>query len=180
MNTLNTIRLRIELMDEHDAELLFELDQDPEVMRYINGGKMTTMEEINTVYLPRMACYRDEIKGYGLWKVMVKATDEFIGWILVRPMDYFSDKPEFDNLELGWRFKRSSWGKGYATEAAEKLQSMVLAHLDIQAVSAIAVKENIASIGIMKKLGMDYVKSYIHNDAMLGKMDVVYYQKSKG
>ena len=33
-------------------------------------------------------------------------------------MHFFSDTPEFDNLELGWRFFRSSWGKGYASEAA--------------------------------------------------------------
>lgn len=179
MNIPDTERLHLELMDENDAELLFELDQDPAVMKFINGGKMTTMEEIHTLYLPRMAKYRDERKGWGMWRVTIKSTQQFIGWVLVRPMDFFSKNPEFDNLELGWRFKQSSWGKGYATEAAKQIQDVMLAKADINAVSAIAVEENLASIGVMKKLGMHYIKTYIHHDSMLGDMDVVYYKKSK-
>lgn len=179
MNIPDTERLHLELMDENDAELLFELDQDPAVMKFINGGKMTTMEEIHTLYLPRMAKYRDVSKGWGMWKVTIKSTQQFIGWVLVRPMDFFSEKPEFDNLELGWRFKQSSWGKGYATEAAKQIQDVMLAQIDIKAVSAIAVEDNLASIAVMKKLGMHYIKAYVHHDSMLGDMDVVYYQKSK-
>ncbi len=179
MKVENTPRLRIELMDADDAQLLFELDQDPEVMRYINGGVVTTMEEINDVYLPRMAHYRNEEKGWGLWKVTVLDNNSFIGWILVRPMDFFSDKPEFENIELGWRFKQAAWGKGYATEAAKQIQDTLLKRDDVKAVSAIAVDDNIGSINIMKKLGMQFVKQYVHQDSMLGDMDVVYYRLSK-
>jgi RimJ/RimL family protein N-acetyltransferase len=179
MNIPDTDRLRLALMDDNDAALLFELDQDPAVMKFINGGKITTMEEIHTLYLPRMAKYRDERKGWGMWKVIVKSTNQFVGWVLVRPMNFFSENPEFDNLELGWRFKQNSWGKGYATEAAKQIQEMMLAQNEVKALSAIAVEDNLASIGVMKKLGMQYIKTYVHHDSMLGDMDVVYYKKVK-
>lgn len=177
MQIEKTDRLEFELMGPDDAQLLFELDQDPEVMRYINGGKKSTMEHITDVYIPRLMSFTYAEKGWGLWKVTVTEDKKFIGWILVRPMEYFSDAPESDNIELGWRFKQSAWGKGYATEAAAQIQQAVLAQAAVNAVSAIAVEENLGSINIMKKLGMSFVKQYLHKDPMLGEVDVVYYKR---
>jgi|GEM_PF-6471142 len=55
MEIKNSKRLSYALMGSDDADLLFELDQDIEVMRYINGGEMTSMQDIHHVFLPRMA-----------------------------------------------------------------------------------------------------------------------------
>lgn len=172
-----TKRLRLEIMDANDADLLFELDQDPEVMKYINGGEMTTMKEIEEIMVPRMESFTNKAKGWGLWKVSVIESDSFIGWVLVRPMSFFSDAPEYDNIELGWRFKQDSWGKGYATEAALKLQQEILKQLGVSAVSAVALEDNSGSINIMKKLGMTYIKNYVHQHDLLGEMNAVYYQR---
>ncbi len=171
----DTERLSFDLMGADDAQLLFELDQDVEVMRYINGGKMTTMQDVHDVFIPRMAKYTDASKGWGLWKVCLRKNQEFIGWVLVRPMDFFSEQPQWDNLELGWRFKRSSWGQGYATEAAERIKSTLIETQDIKKLSAIAMPDNKASINIMKKLGMQYLKTDLHKDP-LGDEVVVYYE----
>lgn len=175
MKVQESERLRYELMTRDDAALFFQLDQDVEVMRYINGGKMTTMEEVNTIYVPRMESYRNASKGWGIWKVSVKETDSFIGWILVRPMGFFSEEPELDNLELGWRFMRYAWGKGYATEAATSIKDALIARGEINVLSAIAIEENHSSINIMRKLGMKYIKTDIQHDP-LGDQEVVYYQ----
>jgi len=172
-----TERLRFEIMDANDADLLFELDQDPAVMRFINGGKMTTLKEIKDVMLPRLESFTNKAKGWGLWKVTTIDADHFIGWVLVRPMAFFSDAPEYDNIELGWRFKQSSWGKGYATEAAMQIQRVMLKQLGVSALSATALEDNIGSINIMKKLGMSYVKTYVHEHDLLGEMNAVYYQR---
>ncbi|KKO45845.1 hypothetical protein WG68_09080 [Arsukibacterium ikkense] len=51
-------RLNFALLSEKDARLLFEVDQDEEVMRYLNGGKRTSMQQIIEIFLPRMAQYR--------------------------------------------------------------------------------------------------------------------------
>lgn len=175
MKVIDSERLSFALMGPEDAQLLFELDQDVEVMRYINGGKMTTMQDVHDVFIPRMAKYTDANKGWGLWKVCLRSSHEFIGWVLVRPMDFFSENPQWDNLELGWRFKRSSWGKGYATEAAEQIKSALINSQDIKKLSAIAMPDNKASINIMKKLGMQYLKTDLYKDP-LGDEVVVYYE----
>ncbi|WP_196137636.1 GNAT family N-acetyltransferase [Aliikangiella sp. G2MR2-5] len=170
----STARLSFRLLGAEDKELLFELDQDPEVMKYINGGKMTTMKDVEEVYLPRLASYSSPEKGWGMWGVFVKNNEDFIGWILVRPMEFFSENPEFDNLELGWRFKRSSWGNGYGTEAAKAVMDAVGEPDDVKRLSAVAMLGNEASVNIMKKLGMEYIKTYTHKDP-LGDIEAVYY-----
>lgn len=168
-------RLSYALMGADDVDLLFELDQDVEVMRYINGGKITTMQEVHEVFLPRMAKYTNAEKGWGLWKVHITATGTFIGWVLVRPMDFFNQQPQWDNWELGWRFKRMAWGFGYGTEAAQHIMSALKTNTAVKKFSAIVVPENHASINIMRKLGMRYIKTDLHQDP-LGDMQVAYYE----
>jgi len=175
MNIKNSERLNFEIMTADDAELMFQLDQDPEVMRFINGGILTSHEEIINVYLPRMATYTNLNKGWGIWKVCLEDSADFIGWVLVRPMHFFGDNPELDNLELGWRFSKDSWGKGYATESAAAIKQALIENGGIKKLSAIAVEGNTASVNIMKKLGMKYIKTYFHEDPIFSDM-VVYYE----
>ena len=167
MDVKNSQRLTYRLMTKDDAQDLFELDSDPDVMRYITQGQTTPMEEVLSVFIPRFEKYTNAAQGWGLWKVNLETTDEFLGWILIRPMGFYSDTPELDNLEIGWRFKQLTWGKGYATEAATAVKD-ALANLAITNntgvtyLSAIADTANSGSINIMKKLGMKHVKSYEH------------------
>ncbi|MFT2092852.1 GNAT family N-acetyltransferase [Paraglaciecola sp. 2405UD69-4] len=175
MNITASNRLSYKLMTKEDSNLLFQLDQNPQVMRFINGGKPSSMKTITEVFIPRMESYRDEQKGWGLWQVNISATNEFIGWILVRPMNFFSDTPEFKNLELGWRFLQSSWGKGYATEAALHIKHALSKNSEIECFSAIADEDNVGSISVMKKIGMSYIKTYLHKDPLF-ECHVAYYQ----
>lgn len=172
----SSTRLKYALLDAEDAPLLLALDQDPEVMKYINGGRPSTPEDIAKVMVPRMLRYRNPDKGWGLWGVNISVTDEFIGWVLVRPMDFFSEAPQWRNLELGWRFMRHSWGQGYATEAAAAIAAAFAGQADVETLSAIALPENAGSIAVMKKLGMRYLKTDLHRDP-LGAETVVYYEK---
>jgi len=175
MNVTDTNRLSFRLLSAEDAELLFELDQDPEVMRYLTAGKSTSREDISNIFIPRMEAYRDDKKGWGLWGVFLQDNKDFIGWVLVRPMEFFSDKPELDNLELGWRFKQSSWGKGYASEAAKTIKDMLVEGSNVNKFSATALADNLGSIGVMRKLNMSHVKNYLHHDES-GDIEAVYYQ----
>ena len=70
MNIENSSRLSYQLIDETDSEFLFQLDQNPDVMRYINGGVLTTREDIKDLFIPRLNAYKNVDKGWGLWKVM--------------------------------------------------------------------------------------------------------------
>ncbi|MBW8190101.1 GNAT family N-acetyltransferase [Neiella marina] len=172
-----TSRLCFELMSENDAELMFQLDQDPQVMKFITRGKCPTRDDITNVFIPRMQAYTNPDKGWGLWKIMRRNSGDFLGWVLVRPMYFFDDeKPTaLDDLELGWRLHRRYWGLGYATEAAQAIADALIATGEINYLTALAMEENVGSIGVMKKLGMAYVKSDTHQDP-LGALDVAYYR----
>jgi RimJ/RimL family protein N-acetyltransferase len=172
----NTERLSFRLLNDGDAELFFDLDSDPEVMRFINGGRPSTLDDIHNIYIPRLISYTDPEKGWGMWGAFITESSDFAGWILVRPMHFFSDNPEWENLELGWRFKRAYWGKGIATEAAVQVANTIANDYSVKKFSAIADENNLGSIKIMKKLGMSFVKQYLHHDP-LGDIEVVYYEK---
>jgi len=182
----DSARLSFRLLDQHDAQVLFDVDQDPEVMRYLNAGICTPMEQIEQRMMPRMLAYRKPGLGHGIWQVSTRDDCEalparYIGWILVRPMGFFSDHPEPDNLELGWRFKRESWGLGFASEAASAVAEAVASHAaaadtPVRAFSALAVPENLASIAVMKRLGMQFVSQRLHQDPMW-TAEIVEYSK---
>lgn len=176
MDMTDSNRLSYHLIDKCDVKFLFLLDQNPEVMRYLNGGKPTSKQDIEKVFIPRLYAYRNKHKGWGLWKVTVIETQEDIGWILVRPMEFFSDTPEFNNIELGWRFIQSSWGKGYATEAAKHIHAVLSILPGNQYFSATALVENTGSIQVMKNIGMKYIKTYSYSDDNLSDENAVLYQ----
>jgi RimJ/RimL family protein N-acetyltransferase len=192
LHVADSARLSFRLMDGRDAAALFEIDQDPEVMRYLSAGICTTMEQIEQRMIPRMLAYRSPALGYGIWQVRTLPTcavlpDSYIGWIIVRPMGFFTDEPQADDLELGWRFKRASWGYGFATEAANAVADAVVQHAavlhassgqpKIHFLSALALTDNLPSIAVMKKLGMQFVCQRQHQDPMW-TAEVVEYRKT--
>ena len=171
----DSARLSFRLMGQEDAQALWKLNQDPEVMKYINGGKPESLDDINSKYLPRLKKFTNAEYGWGLWQVSDKVSLEYFGWVLVRPMEFFTDKPNFADLEIGWRFFKKSWGKGYATEAAIAIREAVACQPDIQYISAVAIEDNISSIAVMKKMGMHFIKKFTHEDPD-GDLVAVHYQ----
>ncbi|AOT07221.1 GNAT family N-acetyltransferase [Pseudoalteromonas luteoviolacea] len=177
MRVNQTSRLTYRLLTPEDADLLFALDQNPEVMLFINGGKITSREDINSIFIPRLKQFSNQDKGWGLWGCFLLDSHEFIGWILVRPMDFFTEKRDDSNLEIGWRFMQKSWGKGYATEAAKQISDAIAEHKVATKLTALAHTENKGSINIMKKIGLEYCKTTIHTEP-LGSAKVVVYEKA--
>ncbi|NEQ21917.1 MAG: GNAT family N-acetyltransferase, partial [Microcoleus sp. SIO2G3] len=88
---LETQRLILRQFTEDDADHLFELDSDREVIRFtniglINGGEPidTDYEAIKTKKLPKFLKYYENSDGYGVWAAIEKASNEFIGWFFLR------------------------------------------------------------------------------------------------
>jgi RimJ/RimL family protein N-acetyltransferase len=173
MHIMDSARLSYHYVTEKDADFLWSLDQDELVMKYINGGKKSSKEEVRDIFVPRFQAYSNPSLGWGLWRVETLSEKESIGWILVRPFGFFTQNPESDNMELGWRFKRSVWGKGYATEAAISVKK-ALYDIGVEKFSAIANPENAASINIMKKLGMTFSHEQEYKDKLYHETVVVY------
>jgi RimJ/RimL family protein N-acetyltransferase len=173
MHITDSARLSYHYITESDADFLWELDQDELVMKYINGGKKSSKEDIQNIFIPRVQAFSNFAFGWGLWRVEKLDDGESVGWILVRPFGFFTQHPETDNIELGWRFKQSSWGKGYATEAALTVKE-ALYEIGVEKFSAIANPDNAASINIMKKLGMSFSHELEYKDKLFDETVVVY------
>src|SRR2546421_5355477 len=94
-----TERLRLRRFTADDVDNLVELDGDPEVMRYINGGRLTPREEVETVILPRILLYYERFDAFGYWAAEETSTGEFVGWFALHPSD---DRPPGE-LALGYR-----------------------------------------------------------------------------
>ena len=122
---LETERLVLRRFTDADVELLVELDGDPEVMRYITGGRATSLEELRDEVLPAFLGYYHRFPSYGFWAAVDKASGQFLGWFHLRPPEGASP----DEPELGYRLRRSAWGKGYATEGSRALVRMAFAEL---------------------------------------------------
>lgn len=156
---LETGRLVLRRITEADAEALYELDGDPEVMRFLTGGKPTPLDAIINDTLPRMLRSYDLLEGFGYWAAVEKSTGGFLGWFTLRP----KDGGETGEVELGYRLRRSAWGKGYATEGSRALIRKGFTALGVRRVVAETMAVNKASRRVMEKAGLTHVRTF-HED----------------
>jgi RimJ/RimL family protein N-acetyltransferase len=146
---LRTERLVLRRFTRDDAELLIELDSDPEVVRWVGQREPTTHFVVATRVMPSFLGWHATHPNQGFWATHVEATGEFIGWFHYRPA-----KVAPHELELGYRLRRVAWGKGYATEGARALLARAFEDLREPRVVASAYRENRASTRVMEKVGM--------------------------
>ena len=160
---LDTARLHLRRIGDEHLDDLVELDSDPAVMRFINGGQPTPRQVYEDRLLARMKTYADQPYGYAA----AYEAERFVGWFHLRPS--VADEAV---LEIGYRLRRDAWGRGLATEGSRALVTYGFERSDCPAVDACAVPENAASIGVMKKCGMHYAGRLVHPR---GGMEVVRY-----
>ncbi len=162
---ISTDRLVLRDIVEDDARLLFELDSDPEVMRYIGAGPTEDVEwyreRIRTVY---RAWQHHHWQGVRL--VLDRASGDFLGWVFVRPATAHGLAAEIGwtdprAIEVGYRYHRSAWGRGIATEAARPLVQRALADPATAALVGCAMAGNAGSIRVLEKLGLERVGEVI-------------------
>ncbi len=174
---LETERLVLRPFTAVDAGRLFELDSDPEVIRFTpEAGQPPDYTVIQTRILPKFLTYYEKYEGYGVWAALEKSSQKFIGWFFFRPAveaPYFN--PVLANptdVELGYRLRKAAWGKGYATEGAKGLIIKGFSDLGVQRVVSVALVANIASIRVLEKSGLKLQQKFV--DEKLGQEVVIY------
>ena len=73
---LESERMILRQFTTDDADLLFRLDNDADVMLYVNGGIPVPLEEI-VLDLAWFLSYYERFDGYGFWAAMDKTTGGF-------------------------------------------------------------------------------------------------------
>lgn len=153
---METGRLDLRRFTAADVDLLYGLDNDPEVMRYLNGGAPVAREVIAREILPGFLRASAGDDPFGYWAVSEQASGQFAGWLSLLRHDGASP----DEVSLGYRFRKETWGQGYATEGARLLMARAFARGDIQRIVASTYEHNSASRRVMEKLGMTHVRSF--------------------
>jgi RimJ/RimL family protein N-acetyltransferase len=153
---LETERLVLRRFTADDVDNLVELDGDPDVMRFINGGRPTPREEVENEFLPAFLGYYERFAGYGFWTAVEKSTGRFLGWFHFRPPPGAGD----DEVELGYRLHKSAWGQGYATEGSRALIQKGFAEHGVRRVFASTMVVNVGSRRVMEKSGLKLVRVF--------------------
>jgi RimJ/RimL family protein N-acetyltransferase len=153
---LETDRLVLRPFTPDDVDHLLALDNDPDVMRFINGGRPTSREAILERILPRLLHDHPCFGTRGYWAAQEKDTEVFLGWFEFRPLN--EDKPAV--VELGYRLNKAAWGRGYATEGARALIDKGFTQFGVERVTANTMTVNRASRRVMEKSGLSFLRNY--------------------
>ena len=153
---LTTDRLVLRRLTMADEDNLVELNSDPDVLFYINGGRPIPREEIRDDYLPAAMSYYSRYAGFGFWAAEERTTGAFLGWFHFRPRQ--TDPP--DQAELGYRLRKAAWGKGYATEGSKALITRGFTDFGVNRVYAETMVVNTASRRVMEKSGLKQVRVF--------------------
>ena len=165
---LETERLILREMVPSDAEDMLRLHSHPKVQLYTGEQTIVTFEGIQDKIREKTDEYRKY--GYGRWVTILKDGMQFVGWA---GLSYL---PEFDEIDLGYRFLPEFWGRGLATEVSRAILNYGFEELKMERIIAMAMEENKASIRIMQKVGMQFEKLAPYEP---GSIDVVWYSLSR-
>ena len=165
---IETDRLVLREITLNDKEALFRLHSNPEVQKYTGEAVVKSVDEIAEAIKSRTINYKKY--GYGRWAAILKDGNQFVGWAGLAYL------PEFDEIDLGYRFLPEYWGMGLATEASHAILKYGFYTLKLEKIIAIAMKENQASKRVMEKVGMKFDKVAPYEP---GTEDAIWYWSDK-
>jgi RimJ/RimL family protein N-acetyltransferase len=148
IDVLKTERLTLSPCCPRDRDDFIDLERDPEVMRFLNGGHAIDQEQSDpdAVFLmPRGT------ESY-VWTARRTANGAFVGW--------FCLWPESEEVaELGYRLRRMDWGQGLASEGASALVSWGFGSCRYDKIFASTMAVNHASRRVLEKIGLNYART---------------------
>jgi ribosomal-protein-alanine N-acetyltransferase len=156
-----TERLLLREMLEEDEAALFELDSDPEVHRYLGNQPVKNIEQIRLVIAFIRQQYEDN--GIGRWAVIEKSSGQFVGWAGLKLFrEQVNGHENF--YELGYRFMKKHWGKGFATESAKAIVDYGFHTLEQKELFAMTDVNNAASKKVLEKAGFTHIETFNFNE----------------
>jgi RimJ/RimL family protein N-acetyltransferase len=142
------LRLSLSLVRKEDRENLIALEDDAEVMRFLNGGRPATEVGVNDD-----ACFLRPRGGEDdVWAAVETRSCAFVGWFSLRRMREGVG-------ELGFRLRRDAWGRGLATEGATALVAIGFGDEDLERIVATTMAINRSSRRVLEKTGLTHVRT---------------------
>jgi RimJ/RimL family protein N-acetyltransferase len=138
-----------------DLDAFTAINSDPEVMRFF---QKPLLKEDTLAMMERMERLYEE-KGFCYFAVEHLADQSLIGTIGLGWKTFEADFTP--TVDLGYRIGKAWWNQGFSTEGAATCLDYAR-QVQISKVVAIASIGNLASIQVMKKIGMQYWKEFDH------------------
>ncbi|MGM9477399.1 GNAT family N-acetyltransferase [Pedobacter sp. GSP4] len=152
-----TKRLILRALLATDAPGMFEMDSDPEVHLYLGNKpvKSIAQSEADIEFIHTQ--YREN--GIGRWAVIEKETGNFVGWSGLKLIKETHNNHS-NYYDLGYRFSKRYWGKGYATETAIAARDYGFNILQLNEIIGIADVNNLGSIHVLEKTGLKRISVF--------------------
>lgn len=139
-------RLLYRHLHPNDAEQMYQLNSDPQVIQYTGDDAFESVESAKA-FLQAYNPY--SITGFGRWCVISKDTGAILGWCGLKQLPT-------GEIDLGYRFFRKYWFKGYATEASFFSIELAKTQFGIKELIGKVVPENTGSVNVLLKVGMHF------------------------
>ncbi|TDS17510.1 GNAT family N-acetyltransferase [Sphingobacterium paludis] len=154
---VETERLILREILPADIDGMFELDADPAVHHYLGNNPVKSIEQIPAIIEFIRKQYVDY--GIGRWAVIDKRTNDFLGWAGLK---YITEEQNghIRYYDLGYRFIKRYWGKGFATEAAIATLDYGFNTLGLKEIVAIADCQNKGSNNVLRKVGFTFTNVF--------------------
>ena len=156
-------RLILRNFEETDAERMFLMDSNPDVMKYIGVPPVSEISESKNIIKMIRQQYIDN--GVGRLAVIEKESGLLIGWSGLKLLT--QEINGYNNIyDLGYRFLPEYWGKGYALESAKASLDFGFNELKTDTIYAHAHSENEGSNHILRKLGFEKTGEFTEPDGI--------------
>jgi len=160
---LRTERLLLREFNTADFSEVFDYQNDSHYLRYYPWSVRTFLEVKNVVQSFIDQQHERPRTKFQL-SIILKSKDRLIGNCGIRK-GHLEDK----DAEIGYEISPQHWGLGYATEAARAILDFGFTDLKLHRISATTIVENIASVSVMQKLGMQKEARLRENRWMKGR-----------
>ena len=148
---IETERVILRKFTIDDAAFMLETLNTPTWLRFIGDRNVKTLEEAENYLLNgNIRSYQEY--GFGFYVVVIKETQESIGICGIVKREGLED------VVIGFAFFQQFMGKGYGYEAGSATLNYALNDLKIKKIVAIVDPENVVSIALLKKIGLQFEK----------------------
>lgn len=146
---LTTARLTLRPLEQADCPAVFGMMSDAETMRFWDWPPFPERAVVEEIVAGQLADVRSGNALY--WAICLHGRDVGLGVCDLSDIDMHHAR-----AEIGFLFARSAWGKGYATEAMEKIIAQAFGPLGLGRLWARVHAGNESSRRLLARLGFTY------------------------
>jgi len=146
--TLRTARLLLRPWAAGDAEALFTILGEKDILRYFPNPAPPSLEKVQKYIAHHLTGWQE--RGYGHWAILSREDGGLLGW---SGLEYL---PEIKQTEVAYLLSRRVWGKGFATEAARAAIRFRFERAGLEKIIGLVHPDNTRSIRVLEKCGLTF------------------------